>query len=911
MGLFYAFHQVARRSARSRRGDEGVSLIEVVVAFTILLITVLPLTYLLTSAVSSAANARQRTAALQLADSWLEVLSNSSLPTDPTSGAIITNQPQDPSTFTGITAANTQIPKSTLAGTNFAVTAEFTTQSVANGQGQSDLCSSGQPPSPSHPAVIVLQVKVSWNHGNNAVTDSTAVNYPKPGLQTQGFLAVQMSNNGNNDVNGNVASDRLQAPPVSLLQTGTVTMSPNPLVLYPDENGCVFAQVPVGTFTVSAGQPTSGKPQTFTNYSGNPPFVNTTSSTTDTGSATVTVTAESTVQLDAFDEGITTSIAYGASSAVGGGVSCPGTSSIMCVTTGNGTTGASASWGGSGSTWSSTSFSGISKINQVACTSASSPTCVGVGTNTSGSGTGIIRTTSSDLSTTSSDTVPAGVTDITQVTCPSANGCYALGTTSSGAVLLAGVVGQATDRWTIVAPLLTAFPTLSSIACPITSPTPTCELTGTATVGLGTATPVIMRLDGDPATLATNILWAPAFTTDTLPSAVKAVGKITCPTATLCEALGTGDGTSASDATVVTAAIAATPSTPPTPPSVWSNESTFPPLAQSVTDLSCTSTTCVAIGTASGTAAVWTSDQTQSPHDWSVATTLPPSTLGVSSVACGVPGNGNTADCVIAANTSAGAAAGQLLEGSLSGGSWVWNYANPPSGSAVRYYVGVACQSAPSSTRATCAAVGATGTGPIILTAANGPSGSWTTRTPSSLPGSLVTGIPLETAVTPLNWTTQVVAGQASNATTIPTYLYPQPNGYTIVAGDCLAEAISPAQATFSAAPGGSASTTVPLGVLPLKLVTTAGVPVSGATIKIKAVTVGSGCSGAVYTLPVTDTYGLTQTAVPYGTYSYTVTAGNGTVTSPAATLSYITTSKVVVGSATTYLPGPVVVTST
>ena len=114
-------------------------------ALTVLLITVLPLSYVLTSAMSSAANARQRSAALQLADSWLEVLSNSTLPT--TGGVIITNVPQNPATFPGLSAATTQIPKSTLAGTPFVVQANFTTQSV-NNQGQSDLCSSGQPPAP-------------------------------------------------------------------------------------------------------------------------------------------------------------------------------------------------------------------------------------------------------------------------------------------------------------------------------------------------------------------------------------------------------------------------------------------------------------------------------------------------------------------------------------------------------------------------------------------------------------------------------------------------------------------------------------------------------------------------------------------------------------------------------------------
>ncbi|HEX3981838.1 MAG TPA: prepilin-type N-terminal cleavage/methylation domain-containing protein, partial [Acidimicrobiales bacterium] len=185
------FHRVAafsrlRRPSR-RRNDEGVTLIEVVVAFTVLLITVLPLTYLLTSALSSAADSRQRTSALQLADSWLEILSNTQPPVS--NGIVITNTPTNPATFSNITASNTQIPNSTLAGTTYAVSADYVPQSV-NNQGGSDLCSSGQPPSPSHPDVILLQVTVTWNHGNSSVTDTTAVDYPQPGLQTQGFLSV-------------------------------------------------------------------------------------------------------------------------------------------------------------------------------------------------------------------------------------------------------------------------------------------------------------------------------------------------------------------------------------------------------------------------------------------------------------------------------------------------------------------------------------------------------------------------------------------------------------------------------------------------------------------------------------------------------------------------------------------------
>ncbi len=890
------------------------------VSFTVLLITVLPLTYLLTSVMSSAADSRQRTSALQLADSWLEILSNTQPPVS--NGIVITNTPTDPSTFTNITAANTQIPTSTLAGTTYAVSADYVPQSV-NNQGGSDLCSSGQPPSPSHPDVILLQVTVSWNHGNSSVSDTTAVDYPQPGLQTQGFLSVQLANSGVGDVNGNTASDRLRAVPITLSQqtatdaNNTWISSSHMLTLYPDENGCVFAQVPTGNYVVSAGQPTSGKPATFTGYSGTPAFVTTGGTTTDTSSATaVTVTAESDVQLTAFDEGITSSIAYGSSAGVDGGVTCPGTNALTCVTTGNGTSGAAAAWGGAGSNWASTTFSGVTNFAPVACTTGSSPTCVAAGYHASGA---IIRTTSSDLGTTSTDTVPSGVTDISQVACPSSNGCYALATTALGPVLLAGAVGQTGsqhDTWAAVSPAATTFTSLSSLACPTTS---TCEVTG-AVVGLTPSVPVILRLDGDPATLATNGSWTPTFSTDTLPGTVSSVGKITCPSTALCEALAVGDSSSATDPTVLTATIGATP------PSTWTTEPSFPTGAAAIYDISCTSTTCVAVGSASNAAAVWTADLTQSPHDWSTATTLPNSVAAVSAVACGQPASGDAADCVVAANTtnpaspSSPSTPGQLLEGSLaSNGGWAWNVVTP-SGASVRFYTGVACEPAPSSSRAVCAAVGSTASGPVVATTSSGPAGAWSVQTPNSLPGTVVNGIPLQTAPAGANgtWTTQVTWAQAASANFnyLPSVLYPQPNGYSLASGDCKAEALSPAVSSLTAAPGGNATATVPVNLLTLQVVTSAGVPMSGATVKLSTATAGCATTDT-FTLPASDAYGYVHTAIPYGTFTYTVTAQSGLTTAPAgATLTatnpaYVTVTKSSPASTVnTYLPQPVVVAS-
>ncbi|MGD0394794.1 MAG: prepilin-type N-terminal cleavage/methylation domain-containing protein, partial [Acidimicrobiales bacterium] len=258
----------ARARARGQKTDEGITLVEVLVAFTILMITMVPVGYLLDSTVAAANNARQKEAALQLADSWLEILSNSSPPQS--NGIVTTN-----SWTTPIAPAGAQSPVSqTTDGTTFVVQAEYSWQSVANETGQSsDLCSDGEPPSPSHPGVIQLHVKVSWNGDKtgDAVTDTTNVDYPQPGLQTEGYISLQLTNSGVADTNGNTASNRLQAIPVEIQPVGG-TAYPD---LYPDDNGCFFAELPQGQYVISLGQPTAGTPAAFTGYTGSPPFVTT------------------------------------------------------------------------------------------------------------------------------------------------------------------------------------------------------------------------------------------------------------------------------------------------------------------------------------------------------------------------------------------------------------------------------------------------------------------------------------------------------------------------------------------------------------------------------------------------------------------------------------------------------------
>ena len=335
-----------------RRSDEGVTLVEVLVASVVLLVTMIPMGMLLTSASSAAVNTRQRQAALQLADSWVEILSNSQPPTH-NDGSVITNSPRTP-----VAPAGTQTPPSTLAGTTYTVTANYV-ESFVNGVGQSDFCSAGQPPSPSHPGVIGLKVVVAWGGSTRrSLSVTTDINYPKPGLQTEGFLAVNLTNDGEADVLGNTSTDRLQSIPVTITQiSGSPVLNPSSFTVHADGNGCIFAQVPVGTYTVAAQQPTSGTPATFTGYSGTPPFVSTSGATSElVTNQTVTVTAETTVQLDAFDEGIIGRTSYGGASAVDAGVQCPAVSILTCVTTGSGPTGAVAAWGGGGAGWTTASL---------------------------------------------------------------------------------------------------------------------------------------------------------------------------------------------------------------------------------------------------------------------------------------------------------------------------------------------------------------------------------------------------------------------------------------------------------------------------------------------------------------------------------------------------------------------------
>ncbi len=182
----------------------------------------------------------------------------------------------------------------------------------------------------------------------------------------------------------------------------------------------------------------------------------------------------------------------------------------------------------------------------------------------------------------------------------------------------------------------------------------------------------------------------------------------------------------------------------------------------------------------------------------------------------------------MAANATSVSRTGELLEGARAQRRTGPGTRSPRRlGSAVRYFTGVACESSPSGSRSACAAVGRPPAGPIIAHRGQRAFRSVDTRTPSSLPGAAVLGIPLETApaTPPTGRPRSPRRATPPMPPACPTSSTPSPTGTSSPPAIAWAEAVSPAQADFSAAPGGAASATVPLSLLPLKLVTTAGVP--------------------------------------------------------------------------------------
>ena len=129
----------ARTAARAagRPTDDGVSLIEVLVAFVILMVALVPLSYLFTTSLIQAGQAKNQQTALSIAEGWAEVLSNTTPPVNPVSTAVIVDTPVAPSgpwqSSAATTVTGTSVGKYLNAVSSVAVTstANFAPASVA------------------------------------------------------------------------------------------------------------------------------------------------------------------------------------------------------------------------------------------------------------------------------------------------------------------------------------------------------------------------------------------------------------------------------------------------------------------------------------------------------------------------------------------------------------------------------------------------------------------------------------------------------------------------------------------------------------------------------------------------------------------------------------------------------------
>jgi hypothetical protein len=214
-------------SARMRGGEEGFGLLDVILSLVILLTVLVPTAYLIDSVVSNAATQRGRVTAAELADQWLEKMSN----------ATLTTLQSDISRDTLLTPTPVVV-----AGIPFSVWAHLEWADTGTAP---SLCTSGNPPQ-----VIRATINVKWP--GQQMGETSIINPPYgtviPG---DGFLSVQIQ--GANAPLAPADTANLINVAVNVTPQGGSATTYNP-----DKYGCVYLEEPLGTYSVSLASPTGG-----------------------------------------------------------------------------------------------------------------------------------------------------------------------------------------------------------------------------------------------------------------------------------------------------------------------------------------------------------------------------------------------------------------------------------------------------------------------------------------------------------------------------------------------------------------------------------------------------------------------------------------------------------------------------
>lgn len=808
---------------------------------------------------------------------------------------------------------------------------------------------------PDSSGCVFAQVKPSTAGNTYTVTVNDAIN-GTPNSTTYGPPAPSFVANGSGTT---VVSGTLQKSPATTITVGSTAGFPSsgPIAIGGGTyttyeatctgttattfTGCTLASG--GPVTLTAGEPVSEVSGGVVQQ----PTQEQQSAITVSVGAVTNLTALYPTAYPAYDQGSQITLSYPSSSAVEDGVTCPGDTSLTCVSTGENGSGAVVN-SANQTTWTTASIPSaagtVTRIASVAC--AGAVECVGVGY---GGGKGVILDqsgTTGALSVPSDATALTGVTSLTQVVCPSSSDCVAIGTTATGAAVLNDAISGGVDTWTAVT-LPANITGLSQLACPAS---------GNGCVAIGTTsapsagTPIIVS-GGYTGTWTASTTTGPTYSLSSLAS-------VACPTATSCLITGTGKiGTP----TVASPIVVAGTTTNMATSALSVGYDSFPAgtTVASLTGLTCLSTPrCLVLGTTSsgpfvmyvGTASASTLTLDAIPSTMSSLTQMACPSAGVC-VLIGVAGtnpailsgaisSGSTADTwtsatvpsvsgtgitlgqVTCASTTACAVTGvgtstatsqpsAFLWGSSGGTATAnWSSVSLPTSNPALYLSGISCTTSGSPTY--CSAVGASATGAVVLSTNGGPTGPWASQTPANLSGSFVQGVPIEannSNLSPYLSATVVPPGASTDVTSIPD-IYPFSGGYSLLAGDCYtspelgAGSFNVAQATTI--PGGSSGVTIPLGMVEVQVLHSTGnqvgFPYSGATFTLTS-TAAAPCGTDTYTLPTAGPDGLSRTAVPYGSYTLTITTPGSTTTVLNVTVGG---SSVTVGLATYLFPNPI-----
>ncbi len=470
-----------RRASKATDRDRGVSLVEVIISFTVLLLVLVPAANLLVNVIGQTADARDKLTAIGIAEQWLEKLNNSG---PPTPGGI-------PTTATSIDEGPV-----TQSGVTYHVSAEFNWTTYNSNP---DLCSSHVAPE-----LLLLQVTVGWGPGGtggyaHSLIDTTMINFPPAALPKNGFLGVQLVGDpagtiGSvnppppepNDVSGIPWTKRVTFVPVTATLL-PITSPPTTYTFYPQNNGCAFTEVPPGNYDIQVGPAGSPPvPETFTASGGLSASFQ--SYSAPSNPVTVSVNEVTAVGPYQYDEGSYINIAFPNSTVTEGGITCPNVAKLQCIVTGQAPESTSSPNTSPVATLSVLSGTWTSMAMPVSMIALESSDCtpslclsVGYGPLSGGGYQGAaIYASSSQPTSWAPSPLPSGVENLSQVTCPNSTTCIAIGSGSNGApVVLAGTVAGSSLSWVEDA-LPSNVASLSQITC---SGTTACLAIGSTSSG--------------------------------------------------------------------------------------------------------------------------------------------------------------------------------------------------------------------------------------------------------------------------------------------------------------------------------------------------------------------------------------------------------------------------------------------